>query len=96
MELIFLRIVNTQVVLGLSIWISGFAFMAMGWLVGELSEKWGRLPGKILYRIGAVIVAVPVIILLWKTSALLYVNRFHIATYINNTFQFVADALKVL
>ena len=91
-----MRIVNTQIVLGLSIWISGFAFMVMGWLVGELSERWGRLPGKILYRIGAVIVAVPVIILLWKISALLYVNRFHIATYINNTFQFVADALKVL
>ncbi len=91
-----MRIVNTQVVLGLSIWILGFAFMVAGWLVGELSEKWGRLPGKILYRIGAVIVAVPVIVLLWKTSAFLYTNRFHIATYINNTIQFIADALKVL
>ena len=91
-----MRIVNTQIVLGLSIWISGFAFMVMGWLVGELSEKWGKLPGKILYRIGAVIVAVPVIILLWKTSAFLYVNRFHIATYINNTLQFISDAVKVL
>ena len=96
MEWIFLRIVNTQVVLGLAIWISGFAFMVMGWLVGELSEKWGKIPSKILYKIGAVIVAVPVIILLWKVSALLYVNRFHIATYINNTFQFVSDALEVL
>ena len=96
MELIFLRIVNTQVVLGLAIWISGFAFMVMGWLVGELSERWGKLPGKILYRIGAVIVAVPVIVLLWKTSAFLYFNRFHIATYLNNTFQFISDAVKVL
>ncbi len=96
MELIFLHIVNTKIVLGLSIWVLGFAFMAAGWLVGELSEKWGTLPGKILYRIGAVIVAVPVIVLLWKTSALLYVNRFYIANYINNTIEFVRDALKVL
>ncbi len=96
MELIFLRIVNTQIVLGLAIWILGFAFMVTGWLVGELSEKWGRLPGKILYRIGAVIVAVPVIILLWKTSAYLYGNRFEISTYINNTIQFISDAVKVL
>ena len=96
MELIFVRIVDTQLVLGLAIWISGFAFMVMGWLVGELSEKWGKIPSKILYKIGAVIVAVPVIILLWKVSAVLYVNRFHIATYINNAFQFVNDAFKVL
>jgi len=53
-------------------------------------------PGKILYRIGAVIVAVPVIVLLWKISGALYVNRFIIANYINNTFEFVRDALKVL
>jgi len=96
MELIFLQIVNTKIVLGLSIWIMGFAFMTAGWLVGELSEKWGKLPGKILYRIGAVIVAVPVIVLLWKISGALYVNRFIIANYINNTFEFVRDALKVL
>lgn len=91
-----MRIVNTQVVLGLSIWILGFAFMVMGWLVGELSERYGKIPAKILYKIGVVIVGVPVIILLWKVSATLYVNRFHIATYINNAFQFVQDALKVL
>ena len=91
-----MHIVNTQIVLGLAIWISGFAFMVAGWLVGELSERWGKLPGKILYRIGAVIVAVPVIILLAKISSYLYFNRFHIATYINNTIQFAADALKVL
>ena len=82
--------------LGLSIWILGFAFMVMGWLVGELSEKYGKIPGKILYKIGATIVAVPVILMLWKVSALLYVNRFHISTYINNAFQFIQDAMKVL
>ena len=91
-----LRVVNTQVVLGLSIWVLGFALMVAGWLVGELSEKWGRIPSKILYRTGAVIVAVPVIILLCKISAILYSNRFNIATYINNAFQFITDALKVL
>lgn len=96
MELIFLRVVNTQVVLGLSIWVLGFALMVAGWLVGELSEKWGRIPSKILYRTGAVIVAVPVIILLCKVSATLYSNRFYIATYINNAFQFLSDAIKVL
>ena len=96
MELIFLRVVNTQVVLALSIWVLGFALMVAGWLVGELSEKWGSIPSKILYRTGAVIVAVPVIILLCKVSAALYSNRFYIATYINNAFQFLSDAIKVL
>ncbi len=91
-----MRIVNTQVVLGLAVWILGFAFMVMGWLVGELSEKWGKIPSKILYKTGVVIVGVPVIIMLWKVSAMLYVNRFNIATYINNAFQFIQDALKVL
>ena len=91
-----MRTVNTQIVLGLSIWILGFAFMVAGWLVGELFEKWGRIPSKILYKTGALIVAVPVIVLLWKASALLYVNRFHIATYINSALQFIMDALKVL
>ena len=91
-----MRVVNTQVVLGLSIWVLGFALMVAGWLVGELSEKWGRIPSKVLYRTGAVIVAVPVIILLCKVSAILYSNRFYIATYINNAFQFLSDAIKVL
>lgn len=91
-----MRIVNTQVVLGLSIWILGFALMVMGWLVGELSEKYGKIPAKILYKIGVTIVAVPVILMLWRISALLYVNRFHISTYINNAFQFIQDAMKVL
>ena len=88
--------VNTQIVLGLSIWILGFAFMVLGWLIGELFERRGRVISKLIYRIGAVIVAVPVIVLLWKISATLYVNRFHIATYINNAIQFLQDALKVL
>ncbi len=91
-----MRIVNTQVVLGLAIWILGFAFMVMGWLVEQLFEKWGVIPSKVLYKIGAVIVAVPVIVLLWKVSAALYVNRFQISTYINSGFQFLQDAIKVL
>ena len=91
-----MRIVNTQVVLGLAVWILGFAFMVMGWLVDQLFEKWGKIPAKILYKTGAFIVAVPVIILLWKVSATLYVNRFQISTYINSAFQFLQDAVKVL
>ena len=91
-----MRIVNTQIVLGLAVWIMGFAFMVMGWLVDQLFEKWGKIPSKILYKTGAFIVAVPVIVLLWKVSALLYVNRFQISTYINSAFQFLQDAVKVL
>ncbi|MBQ7215111.1 MAG: hypothetical protein IJS39_03915 [Synergistaceae bacterium] len=91
-----MRIVNTQVVLGLAIWILGFAFMVMGWLLDQLFEKWAKVPSKILYKAGAFIVAVPVIILLWKVSATLYVNRFQISTYINSGFQFLQDAVKVL
>ena len=91
-----MRIVNTQVVLGLAIWILGFAFMVMGWLVEQLFEKWGKVPSKILYKTGAFIVAVPVIIMLWKVSATLYVNRFQISAYINSAFQFLQDAVKVL
>ena len=91
-----MRIVNTQVVLGLAIWILGFALMVMGWLVDQLFEKWGKIPSKILYKTGAFIVAVPVIILLWKISATLYVNRFQISAYINSAFQFLQDAVKVL
>ena len=91
-----MRVVNTQIVLGLSIWILGFALMVMGWLVDQLFEQWGKIPSKILYKTGAFIVAVPVIIALWKVSATLYTNRFYIATYINNAVQFVSDAMKVL
>ncbi|MBQ3396035.1 MAG: hypothetical protein IJG34_04710 [Synergistaceae bacterium] len=91
-----MRVVNTQIVLGLSIWILGFALMVMGWLVDQLFEQWGKIPSKILYKTGAFIVAVPVIIALWKISASLYTNRFYIATYINNAVQFVSDAVKVL
>lgn len=91
-----MRVVNTQIVLGLSIWILGFALMVMGWLVDQLFEQWGKIPSKILYKTGAFIVAVPVIIALWKVSATLYTNRFYIATYINNAVQFISDAVKVL
>lgn len=70
--------------------------MVLGWLIDALFERWGKIPAKIIYKIGAFIVAVPVIILLWKISAALYTNRFFISTYINNAFQFLQDAIKVL
>lgn len=91
-----MRVVNTQIVLGLSIWILGFALMILGWLVGELFEQWGKIPSKVLYKTGALIVALPVIIMLWRISGLLYSNRFYISMYINNAFQFLNDAIKVL
>ena len=70
--------------------------MVLGWLIDALFEQWGRIPSKVLYKVGAFIVAVPVIILLWKVSATLYLNRFYIAAYINNAVQFLQDAIKVL
>ena len=91
-----MRVVNTEIVLGLAVWVMGFAFMVAGWLVEALFEKRGEIIAKILYKVGALIVAVPVIIILWKISGLLYTNRFYISTYINNAVQFVKDALKVI
>ncbi len=91
-----MRVVNTQIVLGLSIWVLGFAFMVTGWLIDALFEQRGRIAAKIFYKTGALIVALPVIYALWKTAGLLYTNRFYISTYINNAVQFIQDALKVL
>ncbi len=70
--------------------------MVTGWLIEALFESWGKIPAKIFYKTGAFIVAVPVIILLWRISGTLYTNRFFISRYINNAFQFISDALKVI
>ncbi|MCR5347986.1 MAG: hypothetical protein K6E38_09460 [Fretibacterium sp.] len=89
-------IIDTRLVLGLSVWILGFALMTAGWLVDALFESWGTLPSKILYKLGAFIVATPVIILLWKTASYLYVNRVDISFYVNEGLRLVSETMKVL
>ena len=63
-------------------------------LVDALFEGWGRIPSKVLYKLGALIVAVPVIVLLWRASRLLYVHRIDIVLGINNAVSFLTEALK--
>ena len=91
-----MRIIDTRMVLGLSVWIMGFALMTAGWLVGELFESWGTIPSKILYKLGALIVATPVIVLLWKVSSYLDSNRVDIVVLVNDAFRFIKEAIKVL
>ena len=91
-----MRLIDTRVILGLSLWILGFALMTAGGLVDALFEGWGRIPSKVLYKLGALIVAVPVIVLLWKASRLLYVHRIDIVLGINNAASFLTEAMKSL
>ena len=91
-----MRVIDTRIVLGLSVWIFGFALMTAGWLVSELCENWGELPAKILRKTGAFIVAVPVIVLLWKAATFLYVNRVDVSLFVNAALNFISDTLKVL
>jgi hypothetical protein len=78
--------------MGLSVWIMGFALMTAGWLVDVLFEKYGVIPAKILYKTGALIVAIPVISLLWKTSRLIYTHRLDIVLFLREA----ADELQSL
>ena len=91
-----MRVIDTRLVLGLSVWIFGFTLMTAGWLVSELFESWGELPAKILRKTGAFIVALPVIVLLWKISAYLYVHRVDVSVYVNTALTFISETLKVL
>lgn len=87
---------NTGIFLGLSIWIMGFALMTAGWLVDVLFERYGSIPAKILYKTGAIIVAVPVIYLLWKTSALIYSRRVDIVLLIRDVIEQVQILIKAI
>ena len=91
-----MRAIDTRMVLGLSIWIFGFALMTAGWLVGELFETRGELAAKILRKTGAFIVATPVIVLLWRAAAYLYVHRVDVSLYVNAALNFISETLKVL
>ena len=85
-----MRLIDTRVILGLSLWILGFALMTAGWLIDALFEGWGRIPSKVLYKLGALIV------LLWRASRLLYVHRIDIVLGINNAASFLTEAMKSL
>jgi hypothetical protein len=87
-----LRYINSGIFLGLSVWVLGFALMTAGWLVDVLFESYGEIPAKALYKTGAIIVAVPVIALLWKLSTLLYTCRFDIVLFLRG----LSDGLEAL
>jgi hypothetical protein len=78
--------------MGLSLWIFGFALMTAGWLVDVLFERYGVIPAKILYKTGALIVATPVIYLLWKSSRLVYTHRLDIVLFLRGA----ADEIQSL
>jgi hypothetical protein len=91
--------INTGIFMGLAVWILGFALMLSGWLVDVLFESAGVIFAKILYKTGAVIVAVPVIYLLWKTSGVIYANRLDLVLFLRKMFhesQLLWDALRAL
>lgn len=88
--------IDTRTVLGLSIWVLGFALMTAGWLVDALFEDWGRIPSRVLYKAGALIVAFPVVVLLWKLSRLLYTRRVDIVLCLNDVFRLFGEMLRVL
>jgi hypothetical protein len=66
--------------------------MTAGWLVDVLFESYGKIPSKALYKTGAVIVAVPVIGVLWRVSSLLYTYRFDIVL----TLRSFSDGIETL
>jgi hypothetical protein len=76
----------------MSIWIFGFVLMTAGWLVDVLFESYGVIPAKVLYKTGAIFVAVPVIYLLWKISGLLYRYRIDLVLFLRS----VSEAAEVL
>ena len=84
-----MQYINTTLFMGLSVWIFGFALMTAGWLIDALFEGYGVIPSKILYKSGAIIVAAPVIYLLWKASRLIYMNRLSIVLFLRDGFEFL-------
>ncbi len=84
-------LIDTRMIFGLFIWIFGFALMMMGWLTEVLFERYGELPGKVLHKTGAAIVALPVIYALYRTAGLLYSNRVDIALFLNGVSKLLGD-----
>jgi len=75
--------------MGLAVWIFGFALMTAGWLVNALFEDYGTIPSKILYKTGAIIVAAPVIYLLWSAARLIFTQRLNIVIFIRDGLEFI-------
>ena len=86
-----MRLIDTRTVLGLSLWVMGFALMTAGWLVDVLFERFGSIPAKILYKTGVVVVTVPVIYLLWRTARALYVHRIDVILFVNDAWKLFDD-----
>jgi hypothetical protein len=86
--------INTGIFMGLSVWILGFALMVAGWLVEVVFESYGTIPAKILYKTGAIIVAVPVVYLLWKSSRWLSSNRLDIVLFLRSMISAVQSLLN--
>jgi uncharacterized membrane protein len=82
--------------LGLSVWILGFALMTAGWLLDVLFESYGVIPAKVLYKTGAIFVAVPVIYLLWKISGLFYRHRIDLVLFLSHLFDAAQAVVKSL
>ena len=81
-----MQFINTSLFAGLSIWMLGFALMTAGWLVDVLFEDFWYVwvLAKILYKLGAIIVAVPVILMLWRLSRLLSTHAVDIVIFLKD------------
>ena len=91
-----MQYINSTIFIGLSVWLIGFALMTAGWLVDVLFESYGVIPSKILYKAGAIIVATPVIYLLWKASTFIYTHRLSMVMLLRDGlefFNFIKDFL---
>ena len=84
-----MQFINTTLFMGLSVWIFGFALMTAGWLVDALFESYGTIPSKILYKSGAIIVAAPVIYLLWHASRLIFTQRLNIVIFLRDGLELI-------
>lgn len=91
-----MRLIDTRTVLGISLWIMGFALMAAGWLIDVVFERFGSIPAKVLYKTGAIIVATPIVYLLWRAARALYVHRLDVMLFINEAWKLFEDFQKVL
>lgn len=86
-----MNFINTSVFMGLAIWVLGFALMTTGWLVDVLFERYGVIVAKIFYKTCALIVAVPVIYLLWKAAGLLFTRRVAIVLFLRGILEQLSD-----
>ena len=91
-----MQLINSTFFIGLSVWLFGFALMTAGWLVDVLLEDYGVIVAKILYKTGAIIVAVPVIYLLWKASSFIFTQRLNIVMLLRDGIEFIQQIKNAL